>query len=423
MARLLYIAHRVPYPPDKGERVRAFQEILALSRHFEVTVAALSHGKADIEAAGALAEHGLEVLTAPAGNRMGLLRGGMSLLVGKSVTEGYFHSRRLGRLVAAAALRERFDIVLCYSSSTLPYALAIPAGARVADLGDVDSAKWLAYAAASRWPKSWIYAKEARGVRQLEQHAVERCDAVVLVSRAEVAALALDDDKVIAVSNGVDCSFFAPDIVEAAAVGPANLVFTGTMDYRPNVEGVCWFVREVWPGLKAEISDLTFTIAGRDPVPAVRRLRQTEGVIVTGSVPDVRPYLQGAALAVCPLHIARGIQNKVLEAMAMGKAVVGSAEALEGIEIQLGVEAIQADSPAQWRQQIARLLGDDEARNSVGDAARACVETKYTWSARMAPLVSLCLRLSGRTAEHEAAPCQPTAVGRCQAARKVQWRD
>ena len=422
MARLLYIAHRVPYPPDKGERVRAFQEILALSRHFDVTVAALSHGRTDIAAARELAEHGPQCLTAPGGGRMGLLRGGIALLAGKSVTEGYFHSRRLGRLIAAEALREPFDVVMCYSSSTLPYAMGVPAGARIADLGDVDSAKWHAYAAGARWPTSRIYAREAAGVRKLEQQAVRQCDAVVLVSGAEVAALDLGDDNVIAVSNGVDSAFFAPNVVRPADVPPADLVFTGTMDYRPNVEGVCWFVREVWPGLKAEFPALTFAIVGRDPAPAVRRLERAAGVTVTGAVPDVRPYLQGAALAVCPLQLARGIQNKVLEAMAMGKAVIGSPGALEGIELTLGVEAAQADSPAQWQQQIARLLGDDQARNVMGSAARACVETKYTWSARMAPLVSLCLRLCGQDDGQGDPSPRTTAVGRCHAGRKPDWR-
>ena len=393
MARLLYIAHRVPYPPDKGERVRAFQEILALGRHFEVTVAALSHGRADTGAAGSLGQYCQKVITAPAGGTAGLIRGGLLLLAGKSVTEGYFRSRRLSRLIAAEAARQSFDIVVCYSSSTLPYALTAPTPVRVADLGDVDSAKWAAYARDARWPKSWVYAREAAGVRKLERQAVQQCQAVLLVSEAEAAALDLADDNVIAIANGVDSEFFAPDTVGQADLGPAALVFTGTMDYRPNIEGVCWFVREVWPELKARTPDLTFTIVGRDPVPAVCKLAATPGVTVTGTVPDVRPYLQGATVVVCPLHIARGLQNKVLEAMAMGKAVVASSDALEGIELRVGVEAVQADAPARWRQEIARLLGDKEARDSMGDAARSCVQTKYTWSAQMAPLVSLCRRL------------------------------
>jgi len=423
MARLLYIAHRVPYPPDKGERVRAFQEVLALGDHFQVTVAALSHGAADIAAAPELACHCHKVITAPAGGKVGLLRGGVALLAGKSVTEGYFRSRRLARLIAAEAAQQPFDLVMCYSSSTLPYALAAPARARIADLGDVDSAKWQAYARDSRWPRSWLYAREAAGVRKLEIRAVQRCQAVLMVSPAEVDALGLDDDNVLAVANGVDSQFFAPGAAEPVDAGQAALVFTGTMDYRPNIEGVCWFVREVWPGLKAEVPEATFTIVGRDPAPAVRRLERNAGVTVTGTVPDVRPYLEAAAVVVCPLHIARGLQNKVLEAMAMGKAVVASPDGLEGIDLRPGHDAVQADSPATWREGIIRLLGDAQGRIAMGQAARSCVQTKYTWSACMAPLVSLCLRLLGQTAERPAVPHRLAGAGQRRTTHKAHWRD
>ncbi|MCD4699296.1 MAG: hypothetical protein K8R91_01830, partial [Phycisphaerae bacterium] len=146
MKRLLFIAHRVPFPPDKGERLRAFHEIGALSRHFHVTLAALSHNREDIEAVAGLREFCREILVAPAAGAMGLVRGGISLLVGGSVTEEYFHSRRLREMIISEARREPFDLIMCYSSSTLPFGLAAPAPVRVIDLVDVDSAKWSSYA-------------------------------------------------------------------------------------------------------------------------------------------------------------------------------------------------------------------------------------------------------------------------------------
>ena len=213
MKRLLYIAHRVPYPPDKGERVRAFHEIQALSGHFRVTLAALADANSDLNAAPPLAELCEKVIIAPAGGKLGLLRGALGMLKGKSVTEGYFHSSDMRLRLQGEAAREPFDIVLAYCSSVLPMALDIPAPACLIDLVDVDSAKWSSYADNAGWAKRWLFRREARAVRRLEQTAVDRCDAVLLVSDAESAALGPGGDNVTAVANGVDCDFFRPDAV------------------------------------------------------------------------------------------------------------------------------------------------------------------------------------------------------------------
>ncbi|HUT58376.1 MAG TPA: sugar transferase, partial [Phycisphaerae bacterium] len=271
MKRLLFIAHRVPYPPDKGDRVRAFHEISALAEHFSVTLATLAHSDADVAAASELGRWCEKVLTGRAAGRLGLARGAFSAAAGRSATEGFFRNKRLLRALVEEAGREPFDLVCGYSSSTLPYVLAVPARARVMDLIDVDSAKWDSYAQAARGLKRWLYAREARGVQALERMALERCAAVLLVSAAEARALVSPSGKVLAVGNGVDTEYFAPR--ERPPVAP-SLVFTGTMDYRPNVEGVCWFVREVWPELKRRVPNLVFTIVGRDPAAAVQRLAQ-----------------------------------------------------------------------------------------------------------------------------------------------------
>ncbi len=391
MKRLLFISHRVPYPPDKGERVRAFHEIEALAQHFRVTVATLAHQPSDVEAAAELKRWCEKVITAPVSGKVGLLRGALALLCGRSVTEGFFHSRRLAYALGEEAAREPFDLVFVYSSNVLPHALSVPAGARIADLVDVDSAKWATYAQAARWPRRWLYRREARGVRSLERRALDQCDAVILISQAEVQAFGVESDKISVVGNGVDTEYFKP--AEADPARPPSLVFTGTMDYKPNIDGVCWFVREVWPALRRDVPDLTFSIVGRNPTRAVRRLADVPGVTVTGSVPDVRPYLAKAALAVVPLLIARGVQNKILEAMAMGRAVVASPEGLEGLEVAIGTETFQARTPDEWQRRILELLHDDARRQQVEHAARTCVEQKYTWAARLQPLLDLCERL------------------------------
>jgi sugar transferase (PEP-CTERM/EpsH1 system associated) len=394
MRRLLFIAHRVPYPPDKGERVRAFHEIRVLSSFFRVTVAALAHGPEDWRAADGLSPWCQKVFVVSAGGLGGRLRAAGAVLRGRSATEGYFHSRALRKALPHLAGESPFDVALGYCSSTLGYLLACPARARVMDFVDVDSAKWDAYSRSSAWPKSWLYRREAAAVSALEREAAGRCDAVLAVSPAETALLGEAAAPVLAVGNGVDTEYFAPPQGPSRSRGPA-LVFTGTMDYRPNVEGVGWFVREVWPRLRQRHPDLEFQIVGRDPAPEVRRLAREPGVVVTGSVPDVRPYLGAAAAAVCPLQIARGIQNKILEAMAMARPVVASSPALEGLDLRDGTEVLCADAPAEWEERITALLAHPETAEAVGRAARQCVVERFGWEARLRPLVDLCRRLGG----------------------------
>ena len=380
----------MPFPPDKGERVRAFHEIEALSRHFEVTLASLSHPEQQAGAATALERWCAKVLTAPAGGKVGLIRGAAWLLAGKSVTEGYFRSGRLAQAITEENGRQPFDLVLGYSSSVLPYVMSLQNVPSVIDLVDVDSAKWVSYAESARWPMRWLYRREARGVAELEALAVKSCQAVLLVSQAEARMLASTNGNVMAVKNGVDVDFFSPGTTAPADIGRAGLVFTGTMDYRPNVEGVCWFVREVWPEIRRQEPEATFTIVGRDPAPAVRKLTECPGVAVTGSVPDVRPYLEAARMAVCPLQIARGVQNKVLEAMSMAKAVVASSAGIEGLDVEVGRHLLCADSPDQWQEHILSLLKDSSARDELGLAAREHVQANYAWGPCMESLVEIC---------------------------------
>jgi len=261
MKRLLFISHRVPYPPDKGERVRAFHALRALSARFGVTLAALAHRRSDYAAAAALRPWCERVIVAPAGGAMGLLRGGLALLGGRSVTEGFFHSPTMKHLLARECRRDRFDLVLGYCSSTLPLALAVPAAARVMDLVDIDSLKWRSYAAGARWPASWLYRAESGRLRAMERRAVETCQAALCVSEAEAGACSFGDRKLTVVENGVDADYFKPS--PAGAASSRGVVFTGTMSYRPNVDAVVWFAGEVWPGLVREIPDLTFAIVGR----------------------------------------------------------------------------------------------------------------------------------------------------------------
>jgi len=385
----------MPYPPDKGERIRAFQEIKALSKDFRITLAALAHSKMDYESAVAIRQWCEKVVLAPAGGKMGLVRGVLGTISGDSITEGYFSSRYLANLLKKLTHEVQYHVALAYSSSMLPYLLKANVAHRVIDLVDADSAKWYAYADEASWPKKWVFQREGEIVRRLEEDAIIRCEAVLVVSDAEAQVLGSYTKKIIVLGNGVDTNYFK--IGDISHDHSASLVFTGTMNYRPNIEGVCWFVDNVWPELKRQKSDLKFYIVGRDPTPAVRSLAKHRDVEVTGTVDDVRPYLASAGVAICPLRIARGIQNKVLEAMAMERAVVSTGPALEGLEVEIGKDVLLADTPEQWRESIINLLENESVRINLGRNARKCVETKYNWDTRMAPLVTLCQKLAAKT--------------------------
>lgn len=314
-----------------------------------------------------------------------------SLAVGRTVTEGAFASRTMQALVGHWTGKHAYDGVVCSASSMAPY--LAHAGLRdvpaVVDLVDVDSEKWLAYAAAHRGPKAWLYRLEGIRLRRLESRLAGRVQALTLVSDAEVALFrnACGDGPVYSVGNGVDLGYFTPD--DSTESPEPACVFVGALDYRPNIDGVVWFCHEVWPQIHQRDPRRTFAIVGRRPVAVVRELSAIPGVDVVGEVPDVRPWLRRATFAVSPLRIARGVQNKVLEAMAMGKAVLASPQSLQGIQATPGEHLLRATTVGEWVETAERLFLDGDARTQLGRAARGYVEARHHWDARLAGFAHL----------------------------------
>ena len=371
--------------------MRAYHQIRHLAQAFDVTLATLRHGPTEGRELGPLPEWCRRVIVEPAAGRMGVAGHPWRLARGASLTELWFTSRPMTAALADLCRQERFDVVMGYCSSVLPYLRNVPAPVQVLDLVDIDSAKWHSYAAAARGPMRWLYRREAAAVEKLERETLARCQAVLVTSDVEAALLG-DHANVHVVGNGVDSDYFSP----GPPVGddrPA-IVFTGTMDYRPNAEAVCWFAADIWPALRRDWPTLQWHIVGRDPLPAVRALAKLEGVNVTGAVPDVRPFLRTATAAVVPLRTARGIQNKILEAMSCGRPVVATGETLKGITARVGEEVFQADEPAQWVRHISALLKNAPRREAAGMAARTRILEHYSWTAQLKPMVSLIEDLS-----------------------------
>jgi sugar transferase (PEP-CTERM/EpsH1 system associated) len=256
------------------------------------------------------------------------------------------------------------------------------------DFVDLDSAKWTEYATHHRWPMSWLYRREGERLLAYERAVATRSARSFFSTERETAlflSVAPESASTCeALCNGVDADYFAPDPARASpfAAGELPVVFTGAMDYWPNIDAVTWFATEMLPRLRAQWPALRFHIVGRSPAPAVRALAG-EGVNVTGTVPDVRPYLQHAAVVVAPLRLARGIQNKILEAMAMSRPVVASRECAESIKAQRGNELVEAADTEGFVREVDALLRAPLQAAAIGEAGRRRVQHDYSWDAHL----------------------------------------
>jgi sugar transferase (PEP-CTERM/EpsH1 system associated) len=396
--RILYLVHRVPYPPDKGDRIRAFQLLKYLAQRADVYLACLADEPVQPQVLEVLSQYARRVAVVPLGRRSRWIRALGSLALGRTVTEGAFSVRELRTILRAWTQDTPFDAALASASSMVPYLRLgqlseVPA---VIDLVDVDSQKWLDYAAASRGPRAWLYRLEGKRLRRLEANLPRWARAVTLVSEAEadLCRRFCAPGEVQAVLNGVDLEYFRPQPLQP--VEP-SCAFVGAFDYRPNVEGACWFCDEVWPEIRRQRPDARLYLVGRRPVAKVRSLAAIPGVEVVGQVPDVRPYVARATACVVPLHIARGVQNKVLEALAMAKAVIASPAALVGLGVEPAVHLLAAHTPAEWVEAVLRLYTDADLRSQLGSAGRRYVETFHRWDRCLEPLGKL-LGLPGEPA-------------------------
>lgn len=386
---ILFVAHRVPYPPDKGDRIRTFNLLRFLSRRARVYLACLADEPVAEQSLTTLQSLCSRVAIVAAGRCRRWLRTLGALAIGRTATEGAFRSPALMRQVHDWTREVRFHGAVASSSGVAlcvntPALNSIPA---IVDLMDVDSQKWFDYAAASSAPRSWLYRLEGRRLRRLEQSIASTASAVTLVSEAEADLFRsfAPSDNVHSVSNGVDLHYFQP-VAESKASG---CVFTGALDYRPNVDALTWFCSEIWPQVHQRHPQCKLGVIGRQPTSAVRRLSEVPGVQIVGQVPDIRPYLADAAVAVAPLRIARGLQNKVLEAMAMAKPVVASPQALGGFDRKRGFPALAARSAPEWVATLDQLLRDDAGSSELGCTGRRYVEMHYDWDKCLVPFASL----------------------------------
>jgi len=381
VVRVVAITHRTPFPPDKGDKIRTHHLLTRLAARCEVHLVAFAEPPTDRAHAARLRRHFASVTLVPLDLRVQKVKALTTFLTRRPLTLSVFHSDRLAAVVDGLVRDLAPDVLFAESTSMAPYALAHPSVPLVMDFVDVDSAKWSAYAETAPLPKAMVFRREADTLRRYEAEVARRARINVITAPREKAlldAIAPDAD-VRVLANGVDTDYFAP--AEAPVTAP-SVVFFGAMDYAANVEAAVWLVERVVPRLRARWPGLRVTLAGSKPTPEVLALGQREGVTVTGYVADIRPWVQGAAVCTIPLRVARGVQNKVLEAMALGVPVVASPAAAEGIDAvaheSLDVAPVDDDGQA-FADAVAALLDDPARAAEMARAARRVVMERYGW--------------------------------------------
>lgn len=378
---VLYIAHRIPFPPNKGEKIRAFHQIRYLADRHAIHLACIVDDPRDLPHVNALREFCASVDYVFRRKFWTKALAATAILGRKPLTVASFFSRELARKINTRIRSAQIDRILVYSSAMAEYARGVSSIPRIIDFVDVDSDKWRLYAEHRRFPSSWVFRLESRRLGRYEAAIARSFARSILVTEREAELLRthVSDCRVSVIANGVDLVGMRPPS-ELPQEAKPTIVFTGVMDYFPNVDAVRYFCRDVFPLILRDEPGARFYIVGRNPAPLVSRLDNSENIIVTGEVPDVRPYLAEATLAVAPLRISRGVQNKILEAMAMGLPVVTTLEAIGGTQATTADGVRVAESAGDFAREVVTLLREPLLRQECSTRARQYVERCHCWT-------------------------------------------
>ncbi len=385
---VLFLTHRIPYPPDKGDKIRSWRILKFLVDHYRVHLACFADDPRDLVHQDFLQTLCESVTIIALNPRAARMKSAMGFLLGKPLSFQYFHNARMS--AAVRDLRKKpLSAEIAFSSSMAPYIKKpIDGRIRVVDFCDTDAEKWRDYARGAKGPMKFVYQREATLLAQEETGIANWADASFAVSAEEANIFNERADvtnTVASFSNGVDAAFFDPLAIDPSLAPACDCVFIGAMDYRANIDGVLHFVKHVWPLVRQARPNATFAIVGANPAPNILALNGENGITVTGRVDDIRPWLGSAKISVAPLRVGRGVQNKVLEAMAMAKPVVASSAAMTGIAAPRDA-ALTAATDAAIAASILALLDDAPECERMGRAARHFVLTHHQWDQALKPL-------------------------------------
>jgi sugar transferase (PEP-CTERM/EpsH1 system associated) len=403
--RILFICHRFPYPPNGGAKVRAFNMIRHLSETgHKVTVCSLARSAEEAEEGKGIAPYCEAFEVGLVSMPVQLARMLMRLPSTASSSEGFFYSSSLKRAIDRFVATQEWDLIVVHCSSVAQYVEDVRDIPKLLDFCDMDSQKWLDYVDYKPFPLSLGYTLEGRKIRAAEKRLARKFDVSTVATVAERRIL--DAFATGASSdwfpNGVDTGFFSPS---AEDYDVDTICVIGRMDYYPNEECMTRFCDEVWPLLRAARPAMKLLVVGAEPSLEVRKLAERPGVTVTGSVPDVRPFVRRSALSIAPLNIARGTQNKILEAMAMGVPVVTSPIAAAGVDAEPEHDLLVAETAADYVRQILRVCGDRQERRRLSEAGRARMLSHHTWPRamqRMDGIIAACIARFAAAARRQA---------------------
>ena len=386
----------MPYPPNKGDKIRSFHLLKHLAKRYHVHLGTFIDDPADWQYVETVKKFCHASNFAKLDGRTARVRSLGALASNRALSLDYYQNRGLHQWVKEQLASAPITRVLVFSSVMAQYAESSQLKRRIVDFVDVDSDKWMQYSAKKTWPLSWLYRREGRQLLRYEQQVANSADVSLFVSQAEASLFRklapAAARKTSFLNNGVDIDYFSPvhQFENPYPAGSEVMVFTGAMDYWPNIDAVQWMAKEILPLIRASHPQAQFYIVGSRPSAQVQALAKLPGVTVTGTVPDVRPYLAHARCAVAPLRIARGIQNKVLEAMAMRMAVLVSPQALEGIDAIAGEELELAEDAEAFSQAALKLFrNENDHAKQLALRARQKIESTYGWDQQLAVLDTL----------------------------------
>jgi sugar transferase (PEP-CTERM/EpsH1 system associated) len=394
MEPILFLTHRIPFPPTKGDKVRSFHLLKFLASRYRVHLGTFIDDPADRVHVSRLGEYCASFKVVEINPKLARIRSLTGFWTGEPLTLSFYRDAELGAWVRNVVRVQGISRAVVFSSAMAQYVAAIDGLRVIVDFVDVDSAKWDLFARTRPWPMSAVFAREGRLLLEFERAVAKRTDASVFVTPGEAELfrkLAPESAARVSHANmGVDSDFFSPhqELPNPYAAGEEAIVFTGAMDYWPNIDAVCWFAQESLPAIVAERPRARFYIVGMNPVPAVQALASDPRIVVTGRVQDVRPYLRHARVVIAPIRIARGIQSKVLEAMAMARPVVVSAVAAAAISGKAGLDYEVADSAHEFAQKTIDLLNNSHGV-AIGRSARDRILADYRWTTSLAPFADL----------------------------------
>jgi sugar transferase (PEP-CTERM/EpsH1 system associated) len=392
---ILFLGHRIPFPPNRGDKIRSHHVLRRLARIAPVHVGCFADDDGDagqeVELANLAASYCLLRRSKPLA-----LAGVQAITTRQPISLTAFYDTRMAQYVAQALANSKVSTIFVFSGQMGQYVPVDFAGRVIMDFCDVDSVKFEAYAALKNGPMGWMHAREERLLRAEEERLALLADISLLIShkeaelfRSRLSPKAQSSARIEVLGNGIDAEFFDPTLVQPepqiAGAGGPRLIFTGQMDYPPNIAAVERVARQILPLVRRRSPEATFHIVGRAPTDAVKALAG-EGVFVWGSVEDVRVWLRGADMALCPLEIARGVQNKVLEAMAMELPVVLTSAAATGIHAMANHHFAVADSDAGLAAAIVELATNPRGAAQMGMDARRLVVEQQSWQSALAPL-------------------------------------